>query len=79
MTNIIISKEQVLELIKKDTCSFYDYNNYFSLEINVVFDSYSELEDFGGSAKLRLTFKDLSSLLFDRFVKVSDELSIIVY
>ena len=78
MTTIDIPKEKVLELIIKDTCSFYDYVNYNSLEINVVFDSYTELKEFEGASKLQLTFKDLSSLLFDRVVSVSDVLLITV-
>jgi hypothetical protein len=45
MTNIVISKEKVLELIKKDTCTFYDYINFQTLEINVVemfnYDTYT--------------------------------------
>ncbi len=78
MTTISIPKERVLELIKKDTCSFYDYNNYNTLEINIVFDSYTELKEFEGANKLQLTFKDLSSLLFDKVVSVSDVLLITV-
>ncbi len=78
MTTITISKENVLELIKKDTCGFYDYINYNSLEIDVVLDSMTELKEYDGSSKLYLTFKDLAALLFDRVVKVSDELLITV-
>lgn len=79
MTTISISKENILNLIKKDTCSFYDYDNYTTLEIDVIFDSITELKEFEGSSKLRLTFKDLSTLLFDRCVKVSNELFLTVY
>jgi len=78
MTTISITKENVLELIKKDTCSLYDYINYNSLEIDIVLDSMTELKEYDGSSKLQLTFKDLSALLFDRVVKVGDELLIIV-
>lgn len=78
MTTISIPKEKVLELIKKYTCNFYDYINYYTLEINVIFDSVTKLEDFEFSSKLDLTFKDLSSLLFDRVVTVSDVLLITV-
>lgn len=78
MTTISITKENILRLIKNDTCSFYDYTNYNTLEINIVFDSMTELKEYESSSKLQLTFKDLSSLLFDRIVKVSDELIIIV-
>ena len=78
MTIITLTKENVLQLIKKDTCSFYDYDNCNSLEINIVFDSITELKEFESSSKLQLTFKDLSSLLFDRVVKVNDELLITV-
>lgn len=78
MTTISIPKENILELIKNDTYGFYDSTNYNSLEINIVFDSVTRLEEYDGSSKLQLTFKDLSSLLFDRVVKVNDELTIFV-
>lgn len=78
MTTISIPKEKVLELIKKDTCKFYDYTNYSNLDINVIFDSTTDLKEFEDGTTLQLTFKDLSSLLFDRVVKVSDELLITV-
>lgn len=68
MTTITLTKENVLQLIKNDTCSFYDYDNYNPLEINIVFDSITELKEFECSSILQLTFKDLSSLLFDRVV-----------
>jgi hypothetical protein len=78
MTTISITKEKVLELIKKDTCKFYDYDNYSDLDINVIFNSVTELKYFEDGTTLQLTSKDLSSLLFDRVVKVSDELLITV-
>ncbi len=78
MTTISIPKENILELIKNDTCGSYDSTNYNSLEINIVFDSVTRLEEYDGASKLQLTFKDLSSLLFDRVVKVNDELTIFV-
>jgi hypothetical protein len=75
---IRITKENVLNLIKNDTCNFYDYDNYYTLEVNVVFDSITKLEEFECSAKLQLTFKDLATLLFDKVLKVSDNLLITV-
>ena len=78
MTTISIPKENALELIKNDTCRFYDYNSYLAVEINVVFYSTTKLKEFESALKLSLTFRDLSSLLFDKVVKVSDALTIIV-
>jgi hypothetical protein len=78
MTTILIPKEKVLELIKTDTCGFYDYTNYNSLDIDIVFDSSTTLKEYEGASKLQLTFRDLSSLVFDRVVKVSEQLLITV-
>ena len=77
MTTIYIPKEKVLELIKKDTCNFYDYTNYQTLEVNVV-DTKTQLEVFECSSKLNLSFESLATLLFDRVEKVSEELLIII-
>jgi hypothetical protein len=78
MVTITIPKEKVLTLIKKDTCTYYDYTNYITIEINIVFDSYSRLEEFESSSILYITFKDLSILLFERLVRVSEELLLVV-
>ncbi len=77
-TVISIPKERVLQLIKKETCSLYDYT-LGSLEINITYDNWTELKEFENSSILSLTFKDLSSLLFDRVVNVGDELVITVF
>lgn len=77
MTTILIPKEKVLELIKKDTCNFYDYINYQTLEVNVV-DTKTQIEVFECSGKLNLSFESLATLLFDRVEKVSEELLIII-
>ncbi|HSE99814.1 MAG TPA: hypothetical protein VLA48_02870 [Nitrososphaeraceae archaeon] len=79
MTTIFIPKEKMLELIKNDTCGFYDYTSYNSLDIDIVFDSTTTLKEYDGASRLNLAFKDLSSLLFDRVVKVSNELLITVF
>lgn len=78
MTTISITKENVLELIKKDTCGLYDYINYKSLTIDVGFTQITELKEYDGSSQLYITPKDLSALLFDRVVKVNEELLITV-
>jgi hypothetical protein len=68
MTSISIPREKVLELIKKDTCNFYERSLYLDITIDIVFDSYTELK---GSI-LELTFKDLANLLFDKVVIAND-------
>lgn len=78
MTTISITKENVLELIKKDTCGLYDYINYNSLTIDVGFTQITELKEYEGSSQLYITPKDLATLLFDRVVKVSEQLLITV-
>jgi len=78
MTTISISKENILKLIKNDTCGFYDDINYNSLEVNVGSTHITELKEYDCSSQLNITPKDLASLLFDRVVKVSDELLITV-
>jgi hypothetical protein len=74
---IDIPKVKVLELIKKDNCSFYDYINYVSLEINVT-ENDTKLTEFENSNKLDLSFKDLSSLLFDRVIKVQSVYELVI-
>lgn len=76
MKIISIPKERILELIKKDICSYYDYYINSSLEINVVYHKCTELKQFNSSAILELSFSDLATLLFDRVIIVSDCLSV---
>lgn len=61
MEALLIPKEKVLELIKKDYCSWYDSYSYNAMNAELVFDSYSRFEE----NKLYITYKDLASLLFD--------------
>lgn len=61
MEVLLIPKEKVLELIKKDYCSCFDSYNYNGMNAELVFDSYSRFEE----NKLYITYKDLASLLFD--------------
>lgn len=77
MTTISIPKENVLELIRNSYCKYYDYTNYWDLEIKTV-DTETSLKEFESGSLMLLSNKHLSSLLFDRVVKVSDELLITV-
>lgn len=74
MRNIFIPKEKVLELIKKDTCKFYERSLCSDITV-FVFDDYTEFCEF--NYILHLSFKDLATLLFDRVI-VTDSLTITV-
>lgn len=66
MITIKIPKQCVLELIKENTCTFYERYLYTDITIDIVWNSYSEFRETDN--KLILTFEDLSILLFDRVV-----------
>lgn len=72
METIRIPKGKVLELLKKDACSFADYDSYRNYEIELT-DSYTRIEGY----VIYVTFEGLSSLLYDRVVS-TEGLTVIV-
>jgi len=62
MEIVKIPKVEVLNLIKKDTCKFYDYGGYRDLTVDVVLDSYTRFEQ--DNNYLYLSYSDLAELLF---------------
>ena len=73
METIRIPKFSILELIKTDTCKFYEPNIYEDLIAHVV----NSMTSYDYDNKLFINKIDLATLLFDR-VYYSDSLTIIV-
>lgn len=61
MEIIKIPKAKILELIKKDSCTFYEQESYTDIKVTVVEGRTESKGEY-----LRISSDDLASLLFDK-------------